>query len=145
MSADLPPRLAEIVSDFAECEGREKLELLLDYARRFPPLPPDFNAENEAEDVPECMTPVRMSAKLVNGRLNFVFDVPAESPTVRGYAMIIMEGLNNSTPEEILAIPAEFYLQMGLQDVLTAQRLNGMAAILAHVKRRAAEALEKAD
>jgi cysteine desulfuration protein SufE len=59
--------------------------------------------------------------------------------------MVIMEGLNETTPEEILAIPAEFYLQMGLQDVLTAQRLNGMAAILAHVKRRAAEALEKAD
>ncbi|GAP09755.1 sufE protein [Bellilinea caldifistulae] len=145
MNVNLPPRLAEIVSDFAECEGREKLELLLDYARRFPPLPAEFNADSDAEDVPECMTPVRMSAKLTNGRLTFAFDVPAESPTVRGYAMIIMEGLNETTPEEILAIPAEFYLQMGLQDVLTAQRLNGMAAILAHVKRRAAEALEKTD
>lgn len=145
MSRQLPPRLAEIVNDFAECEGREKLELLLDYARRFPPLPEDFDAESDAEDVPECMTPVRMSARLVNGRLTFTFDVPAESPTVRGYAMIIMEGLNETTPEEILAIPAEFYLQMGLQDVLTAQRLNGMAAILAHVKRRAAEALEEAN
>jgi sulfur transfer protein SufE len=30
---------------------------------------------------------------------------------------------------------------MGLQEVLSAQRLNGMAALMAHVKRRAASEL----
>lgn len=144
MTSSLPPRLAAIVADFEECVGREKLELLLDYARRFPPIPADVRIAEPAEEVPECMTPVQMAARYTGGRLSFYFDVPAESPTVRGYAAIIMEGLNGSTPEEILAIPAEFYLRMGLQDVLTAQRLNGMAAIVAHVKRRAAQALQQA-
>ncbi len=144
MTLPLPPRLAEIVADFEECEGREKLELLLDYARRFSSVPADVRITQSAEEVPECMTPVHMAATYTHGRLNFYFDVPAESPTVRGYAAIIMQGINGSTPEEVLAIPAEFYLRMGLQEVLTAQRLNGMAAILAHVKRRAAEVLQQA-
>jgi cysteine desulfuration protein SufE len=139
----LPPRLAQIVAEFEDCEGREKLELLLDYARRFPPIPADVRLTETSEEVPECMTPVQMAAKYSGGRLTFYFDVPAESPTVRGYAAIIMEGLNGSTPAEILSIPAEFYLSMGLQDALTAQRLNGMAAILAHIKRRAAEVLQQ--
>ena len=131
----LPPKLAEIVVDFELLEGREKLELLLEYANRFPPFPAHLALPGNIEDVPECMTPVQMLAEKQGDRFIFHFDVPAESPTVRGYASLVMEGVNGCTREEILAIPAEFYLRMGLQVVLTPQRLNGMAAILAHLKR----------
>jgi cysteine desulfuration protein SufE len=131
----LPPKLAEIVADFELMEGREKLELLLEYANRFPPFPAHLVLPGNVEDVPECMTPVQMMAEKQGDSYIFHFDVPQESPTVRGYASLIMEGVSGCTREEILAIPAEFYLRMGLQDVLTPQRLNGMAAILAHVKR----------
>jgi cysteine desulfuration protein SufE len=139
----LPGRLEEIVADFELCEGREKVELLLDYARRFPPFPERLQKPGQLEDVPECMTPVQMSSEINDGRLTFYFDVPEEAPTVRGYAALMMEGLNGSTPEEVLSIPADFYLRMGLGQVLSAQRLNGMAAILAHVRRRAAAELER--
>lgn len=134
----LPARLEEIVSDFEISEGREKLELLLDYARNFPAFPAHLQQPGQMEEVPECMTPVQMTAEVKDGRMFFHFIVPEESPTVRGYAALMMEGVNGSTPEQVLAIPADFFLRMGLQNVLTAQRLNGMAAILAHVKRRAA-------
>ena len=138
----LPARLEEIVSDFELCEGREKLEMLLDYARSFPAFPAHLQRPDEMEEVPECMTPVQMASEIKNGGIDYYFVVPEESPTVRGYAALMMEGVNGSTPEHILAIPADFYLRMGLQHVLTAQRLNGMAAILAHVKRRAAAELK---
>ncbi|MHB0964925.1 MAG: SufE family protein [Bellilinea sp.] len=140
-SNSLPARLEEIVNDFEVCEGREKLEMLLDYARSFPAFPGHLQRPDEMEEVPECMTPVQMAAEVKDGALYYYFLVPEESPTVRGYAALMMEGLKGSTPEQVLAIPADFYLRMGLQHVLTAQRLNGMAAILAHVKRRAATEL----
>lgn len=139
----LPRRLEEIIADFELCEGQEKLELLLDYARRFPPFPAHLQLPGQLEDVPECMTPVQMSSEVSDGGLHFYFDVPPESPTVRGYAALMMAGVNGSAPEEVLAIPADFYLRMGLGSLLSAQRLNGMAAILAHIKRRAAAELEK--
>lgn len=138
MSGSIPARLEEIVSDFEMCEGREKIELLLDYANRFPPFPERLQKPEEMEDVPECMTPVQMAAEVKGGRLYFHFIVPEESPTVRGFASLMMDGLNGSTPEEVLALPGDFYMRMGLQHVLSSQRLNGMSAILAHVKRRAA-------
>ena len=134
----LPSHLAAIVSDFEVCEGREMLELLLEYARNFPTFPLELSAQLEVEEVPECMTPVQMIAQTEDSRMYFYFEVPAESPTIRGFAAVVMEGLNGATPEEVLAIPPEFYMQMGLQEVLSAQRLNGMAALMAHVKRRAA-------
>ena len=141
-SNSLPARLEEIVNDFEVCEGREKLEMLLYYARSFPAFPAHLQRPDEMEEVPECMTPVQMAAEVKDGALYYYFLVPEESPTVRGYAALMMEGLNSSAPEQVLAIPADFYLRMGLQHVLTAQCLTGMAAILAHVKRRAATELK---
>lgn len=136
----LPARLAEIVEDFRLCEGREKLELLLQYAESLPPLPEWLQGrEMEMEAVPECMTPVAVAAEIHDGGLRFHFTVPEESPTVRGFAAIIAEGLQGASPEEVLDLPADFYLAMGLQEVLTSQRMNGMSAMVAHVKRLAVE------
>ena len=74
-----------------------------------------------------------------DGGMIYHFIVPPESPTVRGYAAILAEGLNGVPPEQVLNLPPDFYLQMGLQQVLTNQRLNGMAALVAHIKRLALE------
>ncbi len=137
---ELPPRLQEIVDDFALLEGQEKLEYLLELAERLPPLPEWLAGQREQmEQVHECMTPVDIFVRPKDGRLSFYFDVPPESPTVRGYAVILQEGLTGTTLEELLAVPAEFYLQMGLQEVLSGQRLTGIGAILAHMKRLARE------
>src|SRR5574340_223615 len=114
-SGGLPARLEEIVSDFEACEGSEKIELLLDYANRFPPFPEHLQMPEQMEDVPECMTPVQMTAEVRDGRLYFHFIVPPEAPTVRGFACLMMEGLNGCTPEEVLALPGDFYLRTGLQ------------------------------
>jgi cysteine desulfuration protein SufE len=134
----LPARLAEIVDDFSLSEGREKLELLLQYSMSFPPLPERLKGkQSEMEAVPECMTPVSVSAEMKDGGMVFYFDVPPEAPTVRGFATIVSEGLNGATPQQVLDLPADFYLAMGLEQVLTPQRMNGMAAIVAHVRRLA--------
>jgi cysteine desulfuration protein SufE len=139
----LPERLQEIVDDFAFCEGREKLELLLDYSERMPPLPAWLQDQHEGMDqVHECMTPVFVQSQLGDGGMHFYFDVPPESPTVRGYAALLAEGLDGLSPQEILAVPGDFYLAMGLAEVLTHQRMNGISAILAHMKRLAIAAIK---
>ena len=139
----IPSRLSEIVEDFQWAEGREKVELLIEYSEQLPPLPERFQADHAVmHHVEECMTPVYViSEQDDQGRLQFFFDVPPESPTVRGFAAMMAEGLKNTLPEQVLAIPDHFYHEMGLDQVLTHQRLNGMAAILAYLKRLAATAL----
>ena len=137
----LPARLQEIVDDFSWVEGQEKLELLLEYSEKLPPLPDWLNKETNMEQVHECMTPVFIHAERENGGMVFYFDVPPESPTVRGYATILGEGLRGATPEQVLTVPGDFYLKMGLHKVLTTQRLNGIGAILAYIKRLAGREL----
>lgn len=142
MNESLPPRLQEIVEDFALAEGREKLELLLHYANELPPLPDWLKDHKERmAPVPECMTPVFAHAEIEQGRMRYYLDVPDESPTVRGYAAILAQGLSGVPPQDVLSVPLTFYDRMGLGSVLSGQRLNGMRAILAQLKQYARQAL----
>ena len=137
----LPPRLEEIVEDFQFLQGREKLEYLLELAAQLPPLPEWLEDEREQMDqVHECMTPVFVFAdKQEDDGLQYYFDVPPESPTVRGYAEILRQGTAGVQPEEVQAIPDTFYHRMGLQSVLSGRRLAGISAILHHMKRLAGD------
>ncbi len=140
--SSIPPKLAEIIDNFQWCEGSEKLELLVQYAETLPELPAWLQSRRaEMDSVPECMTPVHVLAETQDGNLVFHFAVPAESPLVRGFAAFMKEGLDGSRPEEILQVPGDFYVQMGLEKVLTHQRLNGLSAILAHMKQLAVREL----
>ena len=38
----MPAPLAEVVSDFQEVEGQDKLQLLLEFANELPPLPAEI-------------------------------------------------------------------------------------------------------
>ena len=53
----MPAALAEVVSDFKEVQGQDKLQLLLEFANELPPLPADLE-EAAMEPVPECQSPL---------------------------------------------------------------------------------------
>ncbi len=132
----LPSKLQEIVDDFAGMTREEMLETLLAYSETLPDMPDRLRHEfDRMEDVPECMTPVRVLAEQQSdGGLVFYFDIPPQSPTVRGLASLLSSGLNGCRPEEILSIPADFYLPMKLHEAITQQRITGFVGVLAHMK-----------
>ncbi len=139
----LPPKLQEIVDDFATMTREEKLETLIAYAESFPPLPDWLKEKRDSmEPVPECMTPVFLFAeKQPDGSVHFYLDIPPQSPTVRGLASILFNGLNGCTPEEIISVPGDFYLPMNLQEAVSQQRLNGFTGVLAHMKQESVRLL----
>jgi cysteine desulfuration protein SufE len=93
------------------------------------------------ERVEECQTPFFVAVQRdAGGAVRLHFDAPPEAPTTRGYAGVLQEGLSGATAEEILSTPSDFYLRMGLNELISPLRLRGMAAILARVKRQVAGA-----
>ena len=135
----IPHKLQEIIDDFSQAERGEKVEMLIQYAESLPPLPDWLRGERaKMEPVPECMTPVFLFAeKQAEGGLVFHFDIPPQSPTVRGLAAILANGLNGAAPADVIALPADFYAPMNLQEVISYQRLNGFQGVLAHMKQAA--------
>jgi cysteine desulfuration protein SufE len=137
----LPPKLQFIIDLFADAPRDIKLQALLDYSRRLPPLPPELADHPELlERVHECQSPFFLLADVMpDGTVTMAFEAPPEAPTTRGYAGILAEGLAGATVDEVLAVPDDFYQGMGLDDVVSPLRLRGMGAILARLKRQVEE------
>ena len=134
------PELQSIVDEFADYERELRLELLLEYANSLPPLPERLLAEDRAtlERVRECQTPLFVAVEVEGGRVRLYFDAPPEAPTTRGYASVLAAGLDGATLEEVLATPADFYVQMKLGELISPLRLRGMSALLGIIKRKVA-------
>ncbi len=132
----LNPRLQEIVDDFAAVGDKDRLQLLLEFSAALPALPDRYARHHDLlEQVPECQTPLFLAVELGgDGIVHLFFDAPREAPTTRGFAGILYAGLDGMAAEEVLATPAEFTGQLGLQDLVSPLRLRGMAAMLARIK-----------
>ncbi|MFM7291409.1 MAG: SufE family protein [Planctomycetia bacterium] len=134
-------RLDAIIGEFADLDGREKLELLLDFAAGLPPLPPDYQARKETEDrrVHECQTPVFLWAEVEDGAAKLIAEVAPEAPTVKGFVAILASAINGRPATEAAMLPEDMLERMGLADVLGILRSRGLRAILFRVKRELAE------
>ena len=139
----IPSSLDKVVRRFERAPQDLRVQALLQYARKVPPLPPEFQEDrSELEQVHECQTPFFLATRLEgDGTVHLFFDAPVESPTVRGFAGILYEGLEGRKAEEILEVPPDFYAPMGLGEVVSPLRLRGMSAILSRLKRQVGEAV----
>jgi cysteine desulfuration protein SufE len=135
----MPAALAEVVSDFADMQGQDKLQLLLEFANELPPIPADLE-EAAMEPVPECQSPLFLHVDASDReRVRLYFSAPAEAPTTRGFAAILAAGLDEHSADEILAVPDDFYADLGLAKLISPLRLRGMSAMLTRIKRRLRE------
>lgn len=132
------PELQEIIDEFADSPKNLRLAILLDFANNLPPVP-DTIDRDALEQVHECQTPFFVATEVVDGRVSLHFDAPPEAPTTRGYAGVLHAGLSGGTVDEILDTPADFFVKMGLGELISPLRLRGMGAILARVKRQVVE------
>ena len=132
----MPEPLAEVVSEFGEVSGQDKLKLLLEFAEELPPLPADLE-EAAMEPVPECQSPLFLHVDAADReRVRLYFSAPPEAPTTRGFASILATGLDGQPAADILAVPDDFYAELGLAKLISPLRLRGMSAMLARIKRR---------
>ena len=139
----MPDKLQTIVDQFAAAPRELRVQALLEYSRRVPPLPEELAAHRDRlEQVHECQTPFFLATEIDDeGAVHLFFDCPPEAPTVRGFAGILREGLDGEPWEDVVAVPPDFYSGMGLQEVVSALRLRGMGAILGRLKRQIRETM----
>jgi cysteine desulfuration protein SufE len=137
----LPENLAKVVNDFAAAPMELRIELLVEHADKVLPLPPHLAGHPERmEQVVECQTPFFLATEVDDeARVTLWFDCPPEAPTTRGFAGILVAGLDGARVEEVLAVPDDFHHRMGLAEAISPLRLRGMDAILRRLKHQLAE------
>ncbi len=137
----LPEALADIRDDFLALEQSDRLQLLLEFSQELPELPERYADHPDLlERVVECQSPVFLFVEVDEDRVVRVFlTAPRESPTTRGFASILAQGLAGLTVEQVLAVPSDFPLEIGLTEAVSPLRLRGMIGMLGRIQRQVKE------
>lgn len=136
----LPASLARIQDDFLALSQGERLQLLLEFANSLPELPEKYAAHREVlERVVECQSPVYLVVEVADDVVRIIVTAPREAPTTRGFAAILHEGLDGLTVDEVLAVPADYPLELGLTEAVSPLRIRGMMGMLGRIQRQVRE------
>ena len=140
---DLTGTLAEIRDDFQALEQNDRLQLLLEFSDELPELPERYlDHPDLLERVEECQAPVFIFVEVdAEGVVHLYATAPAEAPTTRGFASILVQGLAGLTADEVLAVPDDFPQTLGLAQAVSPLRLRGMSALLGRAKRQVRQKL----
>jgi cysteine desulfuration protein SufE len=136
--------LSEILQDFNQLDDDYRLDLLIDYAEKLPPLPPHrVNLKNnEKYKVPECQTPVFISMDPNDNRLEFYAEVAEESLTAKGIISILVNSLHGRLIAEVELIPLDLLQKLGLSRKIGSLRTHGISAIIHRINNRIKELKE---
>ena len=133
----LPVRLAETRDDFLALGVRDRLQLLLEFSNELPELPERYADHPDLfERVEECQSPVFIFVEVLDGRVHLFATAPAESPTTRGFASILVQGLDGLTADEVLDVPVDYPQSLGLGEAVSPLRVRGMTGMLGRIKRQ---------
>jgi cysteine desulfuration protein SufE len=144
-STDLPPSVARVLSYFRKLSREEKMQALVQYARKLEPLPERFaNLDRAAFTVPECQTRVDIFPEVRDGNLYFYADLNVrQSPTIAAFLSIVFAAVNGQPPGTTLAIPPDF-VRTVMESIGLGAREVGLTALVERLKRHAREAGSKA-
>ncbi|WP_411700154.1 SufE family protein [Conyzicola sp.] len=138
MTDTLPGALEDIKTDFTELGLKDRLQLLLEFSNELPALPAHYAEHPDLlERVEECQSPVFIFVDVDASRTVHLYaTAPAESPTTRGFASILVQGLAGLTVDEVLAVPDDYPSDLGLTEAVSPLRIRGMTAMLGRIKRQ---------
>ena len=128
----------EIVEDFDFLEDWEdRYRYVIDYGRRMEPL--DDALKVPATKVDGCASQVWLHPQMDDGR--FRFDGDSDAMIVRGLIAVLRALYNEVPVAEVPSVDAQAELaRLGLDEHLSAQRSNGVRAMIARIRGVAAEA-----
>ncbi|MET4100700.1 cysteine desulfuration protein SufE [Roseovarius sp. MBR-78] len=128
----------EIVGDFDFLEDWEdRYRYVIDYGRRMDAL--DAALKVPATKVDGCASQVWLHPQIAGG--HFRFDGDSDAMIVRGLIAVLRALYNDLPVSEVVRVDAQAELaRLGLDAHLSAQRSNGLRAMIARIRGVAAEA-----
>lgn len=113
----------------------ERYQYLIDLGRKLPAFPEQ--ARTEENKVHGCQSQVWLLARGDADRLDFT--AISDSSIVSGLIALLLRVYSGRSAHEILDTEPRFIEAIGLSKHLSPTRSNGLAAMLATIKRRAAD------
>jgi cysteine desulfuration protein SufE len=107
---------------FKKIDDKDKrFERIIALGKRLSDFPEEFKTENN--QVHGCASLVYIVGSKENNQMQY--KGWSNSHLVKGLIALLIEGMNNNSPQEVLKIDPAFIEEMGLAQTLTASRANG--------------------
>ena len=114
----------------------ERYQYLIDLGRKLPPM--DEALKTEEHRLHGCQSMVWIVASGDASKLDFT--AASDSAIVSGLVYLALRVYSGRSADEILATETTYIADIGLAKHLSPTRSNGLAALLAFIKARAADA-----
>ena len=118
--------------DFFE-DTMDKYKYLLDQGKKAPVFPEEFRQKNFL--VKGCQAQVWLVPKFKNNIISFLSD--SDAFISKGMVTILCDIYGNENPKEILKSDFEKLKILGLDNILTPSRRNGVYSMLEYIKKYA--------
>lgn len=134
----LSARKQQLLEDFELLENwEEKYDYLIELGMDLPEMPPELKTEQNL--VRGCQSSVWFDIRCEDHKI--LFDADSDSLIVKGIVAVVNQLFNEQPAEDVLKADLSFFEEVGLWQHLSAQRGNGLLAMIAHLKKAATDCL----
>lgn len=128
----------EVVESFSFYdEWLDKYEYLIDLGKNLASYPEEARTEDRL--INGCQSRVWLDAKMEDGKLYFTAD--SDAIITKGIISLLVGIYSGRTPEEIVGSDFSFLDRIGLKENLSPTRANGLASMVARIRKTAQDNL----
>ena len=120
-----------VIEEFADFDDwMDKYALLIDLGNSLPPLEEKYKTESNL--IEGCQSRVWLQADYVDGKI--LFKGESDAVIVKGIVSLLISILSDHTPQEILDADLYFIEKIGLKELLSPTRSNGLVAMVKQMR-----------
>ena len=115
-------------------DGTERLMYLVELAKKSTTLPRELRTDSRL--IGGCMSKIWVDVGVVDDKVKVYYD--SDAMITKGITSIVCECFSDKTVEEAQAIQTEDFQALGIQQLLTPQRRNGLGSLIETIKNKVA-------
>ena len=125
-------KIKDYADEFSFLDGEERLMHLIDLAKRPTNLPKELRTEDRK--VNGCMSQIWIDVGLQNELVNVYYD--SDAMITKGITSVVADCFSGIPVEEAKALTKEDFEELGIKELLSAQRRNGLGSLIDTISSR---------
>ena len=119
-------------------DNDERFTYLISAGRRFPAMDPKDRLDERL--LPGCISRLWLLPEYRDGRCHFQMD--ADAQITKGIAAVVCQLYSGETPRDVIDLEIDFLADVGVTQLLSPNRRNGLSSLRARIKAFAESCLE---
>ena len=122
----------DIIDEFSEVDDwMDRYSMIIDLGNNLPEIDEKYKTPDHL--IEGCQTPVWLNAELTpEGTVHYTAD--SDAIIVKGIISLLIQALDNQTPDDILKSDLHFIDAIGLSEHLSPTRSNGLLAMVKQMR-----------